>query len=146
MPQWSPILDRQMIANSFGRAGFDNTDIVDLAALQYGPSIGNRQRKCDILFDQQDRRRVGVALIAQYTGNPLDDGWLQAFGYLVDDQQSRPHHDGARHDKHLLLASRQSTRLLRQSLLKERENIENAVDVVAKCPVVGAGETQVVTH
>ena len=70
----------------------------------------------------------------------LDEDRREAQRRLVEQQQLRLGHQRAAHREHLLLAAGHRARLLRLALLQAREQLEDALEVVADLGVVGAGE------
>ena len=102
----------------------------DLAGLEHVAALGDLERVVRVLLDQQDRRALRVDL-----ADRLVD--------LVDDHRREPSegssssssfgagHQRAADREHLLLAAGHRPRLLALALLEAREQLEDAVDVVA---------------
>src|SRR5262245_12038797 len=61
--------------------------------------------KVEILLDQHDGDVPEVAQVGDGAGNVLDDGRLDAFGGLVEQEHARPHHQRAADGELLLLAA-----------------------------------------
>src|SRR5262245_47570604 len=79
--------------------------IHDGAALHHSEMVAEFARKVEILLDQQDGDVAQVAQVGDGAGNVLDDRRLNALGGLVEQQQPRPHDQGAAYGELLLLAA-----------------------------------------
>src|SRR5258706_9213217 len=86
-------------------------------------AVGNARGKTKILLDQEDGKpfrlesRDGVADL-------LHDHRREAFGRLVEQQQSRPGAQNAADREHLLLATGELGALARKALLQVGEELE----------------------
>src|SRR6478736_2102459 len=115
-----PFSDAEMRGDADGRSRVGGLAAFnDLASLQHRKPVGDRAREGHVLLDEQEGRPAGLPLMADHPGQPLDDGGLQAFGDLVDQDQPRLCGEGARNQQHLLLAARKRARALPQALRQE---------------------------
>src|SRR5205085_11824885 len=79
----------------------------DRTALHDGEMIAELAGEVEILLDQHDRDAAEIAQICDGAADVLDDRRLDAFGRLVEQQQTRLHHHGAPDRELLLLAAGQ---------------------------------------
>ena len=69
----------------------------------------------------------------------LDDERRQAERRLVEQQEARPAHQRARDREHLLLAARQRAAALALALLEDREQREDALEILGEIWRIGGG-------
>src|ERR1700686_3144639 len=81
--------------------------IDDGAAVHDGEMVAEAAGKVEILLDQDDGDLAERAQIGDGAADILDDRRLDAFGRLVEQEQPRPHPQGAADGELLLLAARQ---------------------------------------
>src|SRR5262245_10906890 len=82
--------------------------------------------KVEVLLDQQDGDVAQVAQVGDGAGDVLDDGGLNAFGRLVEQEQPRPHHQRAADGELLLLAAGEIAAAPAQHVVehgKQREHV-----------------------
>src|SRR6184192_689846 len=98
-----------------GAAGED-----DLARLQDVGTIGDRQRKGGVLFDDEHGGAELAVELGEAAEQVLDDQRGQAERRLVEQEQLRPAHQRPGDGEHLLLATRETARRLSPSITKAR--------------------------
>jgi hypothetical protein len=77
--------------------------------------------KVEILLDQHDRHLAEPAQVRDRTADVLDDRRLDALGRLIEQQEARPHHQGAADRELLLLAAGQIAAAPAQHLAEHRK-------------------------
>jgi hypothetical protein len=92
------------------------TLVVDLAHFEHGPAVSDSEREIEVLLDNQHRGSVSRSFVAQHADDAIDNGRLQAFRDLVNEQQAWSKHEGAGENQHLLFAARQRARFLFEPL------------------------------
>src|SRR6202795_1841051 len=95
--------------------------IDDGAAVHDGEMVAEFAGKVEILLDQHDGDLAERAQIGDGAADILDDRRLDAFGRLVEQEEPRPHHQGAADGELLLLAARQVAAAPPQHGLQHRE-------------------------
>ena len=109
----------------------------DLAVDHDEAAMGELERVIGVLFDQEYREPVaGVERSDDVEDLPRDQR-REAERRLVEQQEPRPPHQGARDGEHLLLAARQRAAALAEPLGEAWEQFEDAGEVAV--PGVGAG-------
>src|SRR5258706_9180752 len=98
----------------------------DLAALHHEVLVGERLREIVVLLDQQDRHLAGGGERADGALDVLDDGRLDAFGGLVEDEELWSHGERAADGELLLLPAGKVTPAPSQHLPEHREHLEDA--------------------
>ena len=111
------------------------TFVDDLAHFQYGPPVGDTEGKIQVLLDDEHRGSVSRSFIAQNARRCIDNGRLQAFRDLVNEQQARSKHEGAGENQHFLFAARQRARFLFKPLPKKRKIAEGVIERGAELAV-----------
>src|SRR5580704_5088629 len=101
--------------------------IDDGAAVHDGEMVAEFAGKVEILLDQYDGDLAERAQIGDGAADILDDRRLDAFGRLVEEEQSRPHHQRAPDGELLLLAARQIAAAPAQHGFEHREQREHVV-------------------
>src|ERR1700684_2343110 len=137
-------LEAQVFEHARVRFQTTRTFVVDLAHLEHGPPVGDSEGKIEVLLDNEHRGSVPQSFAAQNTDDAIDDGRLQAFRDLVNEQQAWSKHEGAGENQHLLFAARQRPRLLSEPLLEKREIAEGVIKCGAELAVAAHGEPQIV--
>src|SRR5688572_5585614 len=112
----------------------------DLADLEHVRVRRDLERDRGVLLDDKDGQAV---LLVQLGDDPEDlarDQRRKAERRLVEEQEPRPAHQGAREREHLLLAARERARVLVDPLAQPREPRAHAFDVRVEraAPRVGA--------
>src|ERR1700722_12704994 len=106
--------------------------IDDGAAVHDGEMVAEFAGKVEILLDQHDGDLAERAQIGDGAADILDDRRLDAFGRLVEQQEPRPHHQGAADGELLLLAARQVAAAPAQHGFEHREQREHVVGRAAR--------------
>jgi hypothetical protein len=99
------------------RRGAAATFVVNLAHFEHGPPIGDAEGKIQVLLDNKHGGSVPRSFVEQNADDAIDDGRLQAFRNLIDEQEARSKHESPRQDQHFLFAARQRARLLSEPRL-----------------------------
>src|SRR5580700_7886771 len=101
--------------------------IDDSAAVHDGEMVAEFAGKVEILLDQHDGDLAERAQIGNGAADILDDRRLDAFGRLVEQEEPRPHHQGAADRELLLLAARKIAAAPTQHGLEHREQRKHVV-------------------
>src|ERR1700681_2958414 len=99
----------------------------DLAALHDEVLVGERLREIVVLLDEEDRHLAGGRERADDALDVLDDGRLDAFGGLVEDEELRAHGERAPDGELLLLAAGKVAAAPPRHLLQHREHLEDGL-------------------
>ena len=78
-----------MFVDPSGRAGIDRPSIHHFAALEHRKSIRKAKHERQMLLDHQHRGAAFAPCRGQHVGEPVNDGWLQAFSHLIHKKQTR---------------------------------------------------------
>ncbi len=98
----------------------------DASRLQHVGAGGEGERAACVLLDEQHGHSLGVDA-AEHPENLPGEKRGEAERGLVEEQQARADHEGARDREHLLLASRQRARGLACALAKDGKERERAL-------------------
>ena len=93
-----------MLFNARRRPGIDRAGIDDLASLEHRETIRKVEHERDMLLDDEHGGPLLAPRQLQYLGNPVNDGWLQALGHFVEQENAGLCDQTSRDDEHLLLA------------------------------------------
>src|SRR5947209_19113618 len=105
--------ERQVFLQRHGPAELGAIEGVAAAAVFYRATVHHRKTvaelagEIEILLDQHDGDVAEAAQIRNRARDVLDDRGLDAFGWLVEQQQLWPHHQRAADRELLLLAARE---------------------------------------
>lgn len=101
-----------------------------------------------VLFHQEDGQSFGAVQLADRFENLLHDDRRQTQRRFVQKQQLRTAHQGAGDGEHLLLAARQCSGPLVDTLLQPREEGEDALQILVEVilPDQGGAHLQVFHH
>src|SRR5215210_2998632 len=122
--------DLGVFAQFFGRVGVDDgAGFEDVAAGCY------LQGHVGVLFDEEYGPSLFVDLLDGLE-DALDEDGGEPHGRLVEKQEFRAAHEGAAYGEHLLLAARHGAGLLLDAFVKAREELEDAVHIIAYVDVV----------
>ena len=116
------LLDRQQRAHVVGVHRGARPPRHHLAARHDDVVVGERLGEIVILLDQQDRHLAALRELADRALDVLDDGWLDAFGRLVQDQQLWAQRERAADRELLLLTAGQVAAPAIQHVLQHREH------------------------
>src|SRR6266571_7618193 len=118
---------RELVRGAFER---------DAPGLEHVTPVGDAERHRRVLLHQEDGRALPVD-VADRREDLLDEHGRQAHARLVEQQEPRARHQGAPDCQHLLLASRERARDLRDPLPETREQLEDTLQVAADGGGVG---------
>src|SRR6266511_2361682 len=111
----------------------------DRAGLEHVASVGDVEGHQGVLLDEEDRRPLRVDL-ADDLEDPLDEDRREPHRRLVQQEELRVGHQRAADRHHLLLAARERPGALGLPLGQAREELVDAVEVLADgLPVVAVG-------
>src|SRR5207237_6979334 len=97
----------------------------DLAALHHEVLVGERARELVILLDEEDRHLAGRGERPDRALDVLDDGRLDAFRRLVEDEELRLHRERSPDGELLLLAAREVAAAPAPHLPQDRKELEH---------------------
>src|SRR5439155_8815108 len=118
------------------------------AGLEHVAAARDRERHVRVLLDQEH----SDAALVDLADGPEDlahQERREAERRLVEQQQPRPRHEGARDREHLLLAAREGARALAAALAQAREEAERLLAILGDAGAVPAAvgaELEVVVH
>src|SRR5690349_11074178 len=101
--------------------------IGDAAAVHDHEMIAELVGKVEILLDQHDRHLAEPAQVRDGAAVVLDDRRLDALGRLVEQQEARPHHQGAADRELLLLPAGEIAAAPAQHVAEHRKEREHVV-------------------
>src|SRR2546428_9250554 len=90
-------------------------------------SVADRPRELEVLLDQQDRPVAFPLDPPQHVGYLVDDGWLDALGRLVEQEERRVGEQRSRDGELLLLAAGEVPAALAEHLAEPRKEREDVV-------------------
>src|SRR5262249_9763661 len=107
--------------------GLDGSVVADVPLLQDVDAVGEVEAEVHVLLGKQDGEAVALEP-ADLILEMVDHEGSQALGRLVEEEQVRIAHEGARDGEHLLLASGEEAALPVDQLAQLGEEIEYAVE------------------
>src|SRR6267143_3617219 len=118
------------------------------SGLQDVRMVGDVERHVRVLLDEE-HGRTGGADLADDTEDLLDQHRREAKGWLVEQEQSWPGHEGPSDGEHLLLAAAEGSGPLLQPLAQAREILEHARRILARGAEIASRvptEQQILAH
>src|SRR5258705_10811893 len=118
------------------------------SGLQDVRTVGDVERHVRVLLDEEHGRTCGADL-ADDTEDLLDQHRREAKGWLVEQEQAWPGHEGPSDSEHLLLAAAEGSGPLLQPLVQAREVLEHARRILARGAEIASrvpAEQQILAH